>query len=419
MAELFRYQAEGVDFMRTRKRAFLWDTPGLGKTPQAIRAMDAYLGKRTGVVVIVCPASLVTNWQREIARWRCGLWSHVVVSYDKLVRGVELPREITGVIADEHHYCKSPGAKRTKATLELVARAEVAYALSGTPMPNGPWELFAVLRAFAPEVIKGKTGKLANYGQFLDRWCVTVPNPWGHYPKPVGTKNGPELKARLAPFFVRRTKAQVLKDLPPLVENNLYVDVPPDGSAAVKKLETEIGGETLQAVLDGNLRAIAHEHIARLRRLTGTLKAGAVAKIVTDELEDGLEKIVVFAHHKDALDILEGALRPFGIVRLDGSTTPHNRQAAVDAFQVDDGIRVFLSQMTSGGVGITLTAASNIVFAEMDWVPASVEQAKQRIHRIGQTESCLVRYAVLPGSLDEQMVAVLRRKMSAIGQVLS
>ena len=416
--QLFPYQVEGVAFLSARKRALMFDVPGLGKTPQAIKAADAVFGDQPATVVVVCPASLVTNWTREIERWRTGRWTATVVSYDKLVRsGYEGRPDL--VVLDESHYCKTPSAKRTKAALKLAHGALYAWALTGTPAPNSPHELFTLLRVFATPVVTDKNGKITNHLAFIRRYCLTQPNPFGIMPKVVGTKNGPELKARLQPFMIRRTKKEVLKDLPPLVQANLYVSLSPGQHAAVKRLEAELGPEAMAAVEDGRLAVLQGEHIAKLRRLTGTIKATGVADIVREELDGGLDKIVVFAHHRDVLDILEAELGAYGAVRLDGSKTGSERMDAVDQFQNFKNVQVFLGQITAAGVGLTLTAAQNAIFAEMSWVPAENEQAAQRIHRVGQKGSCLVRYAILPNSLDEQIATTLQRKMGSIAQVFA
>lgn len=417
MPELFPYQKEGVAFLATRNRALLTDKPGLGKTAQAVRAADCVLDDHEHMVVI-CPASLTENWNREINNWRQGFWTATVLSYDALVRGADVPPH-AAVVLDEAHYCKSAGAKRTKAALRLAQKAKHAWALTGTPAVNGVHELYTLLRVFAAPVVTGKNGKIATYLQFINRYCTTVPNPFGYLPKVTGTKNGAELKARLSQFMLRRAKEEVLKDLPPMVEANMFVTVDEDDLKGLRKLEREIGPHALGQVAAGNLRALDGEDVATLRRLTGTIKAGALAKMLDEELAEGLEKIVVFAHHRDVLDVLHKALHHHGLVRLDGSATLTARQAAVDAFQTDPKVKVFLGQITAAGVGLTLTAAQSAVFAEMSWVPAENAQAKDRIHRIGQTGSCLVRYAILPRSLDERIVGVLRKKTAAIAQVIT
>jgi SWI/SNF-related matrix-associated actin-dependent regulator 1 of chromatin subfamily A len=203
------------------------------------------------------------------------------------------------------------------------------------------------------------------------------------------------------------------------VEGELHVEVTPGQLKAVKALQNELPAGVLSAIEEGNVRALDGEHIAKLRRLIGTIKATAVAEVIKGELDSGLDKVVVFGHHRDVLDILCAEFDAYGVVRLDGRTSMTERQAAVDQFQTFKNTRVFCGQITAAGVGLTLTAAQSAVFAEMSWVPAENQQAAQRIHRIGQTGSCLVRYTILPGSLDEQIVDTLRRKMRGIAEVFA
>ena len=174
MTDLFPYQRIGADFLANRKRGLLTDKPGLGKTVQAIRAIDLVTGRQPARALIVCPASIVTNWTREIERWRTGTWDATVMSYDRLVRhGIDYTFDFA--VVDEAHYCKTADAKRTKAALVLAKKAGYAWGLTGTPAPNGPHELFTLLRVFAPDVLRRESGGHASYMQFINRYCTTAP----------------------------------------------------------------------------------------------------------------------------------------------------------------------------------------------------------------------------------------------------
>jgi SWI/SNF-related matrix-associated actin-dependent regulator 1 of chromatin subfamily A len=159
--------------------------------------------------------------------------------------------------------------------------------------------------------------------------------------------------------------------------------------------------------------------LARLRRLTGIAKASTTVELLQDELATGaLDKVVVFAHHREVLRTLAAGLARFGVVTVDGDTSPARRQAAIDRFQTDSATRVFLGQITAASTAITLTAACHVVFAEASWVPADNLQAAKRVHRIGQTRPVLVRFISLAGSLDEAITEVLRRKTRLLAQIM-
>lgn len=422
---LHPYQVEGARFLSAFPVALLADEPGLGKTAQAIEACRQ-IGART--VVVVCPASLRENWRREFARWWPDSGVNLIVeSYDMVARG-----RLAGIgnfdvlILDEAHYLKSRKAKRTTALLGkkcdcgedgIAAWADHVFALTGTPTPNNPSELWPLLHALAPGLIKGRNGWPRNFHSFTHRYCVVRNNGFGEVI--VGGRNLDELKRVIEPFVLRRLKADVLQDLPEITWDHLYLAAPD------VRLPTEVLHllPEIETALDehgvAGLAKIA-EHVATLRRYTGIAKAGLSADWIRDWLEgSGGRKIVAFAHHADVLDIVEDDLRATGIAvaTIRGSTPAEKRQAAVDAFQTDPDCRVFLGQIQAAGTGITLTAASDVLFIESSWVPAENEQAAMRVHRIGQDRGCVIRFATLAGSIDERIQAAVMRKTRDIEEL--
>lgn len=416
---LYPYQQVGAKFLAERKYALLADEPGLGKTAQAIAACRKHNAR---FVTVVCPASAVENWRREFVRFWPGHHYVFVRSYDRITR-TGFPHKTVGhLILDESHYLKSRKAKRTKAIFGkggLAHKAERVYCLSGTPAPNHPAEVWPMLHALAPDTIKGRNGKPRDYWSFVRRYCETRSNGFGEVI--VGGKNLAELKANLEPFMLRRKKADVLTDLPPIV----FDEVPLSSEAARKALrqveDTDEGKALAKALADGvdGLGKLAG-HFATLRRLTGVAKAPAVAEMLKDEIEGGLRKVVVFAHHTAVLQALEAAFTGAGIkcVGISGATPAGRRQAMVDTFQTDPEYKVFLGQITAAGTAITLTAASDVVFAESSWVPADNSQAAMRCHRIGQTRGVLVRFATLAGSIDERVQRAVARKTATITELM-
>jgi SWI/SNF-related matrix-associated actin-dependent regulator of chromatin subfamily A-like protein 1 len=402
----------------------LADDPGLGKTFQAIRAADSRKAKQ---VAIICPASVIGTWHAEIRKYRTSDWYFFVTSYERACRQDYDHLTVNrwdALIIDEAHYLKTLTSGRTKAVYGFTAEdglqrlpaiidcADAVWLLSGTPMPNDPSELYPHLRALAPHLVTGeRSGKIWSIFQFIAAFCETKNNGFGH--KIVGARQEAKLHRKLEGFMLRRRKADVLKDLPPLrfgevaVEGDLSA-LPPEEVAIVQKALERGGFDALKDVAG---------HVGKLRRLTGLAKLPATIAWLKDWLAGSTGKIVVFAYHKDVIAGLRDALGKQAVV-LDGSTPVAQRQAVVDRFQQDPRVRVFIGQMTAAGVGITLTAASDMLVVESSWVPAEIQQATQRIHRIGQKESCLVRFAHVEGSIDEDIQRAVARKVRMIDAVI-
>lgn len=421
--ELFPYQVEGARFLASVKRGLLADEMGLGKSAQAIAATALVNGAPK--VAVVCPASLRQNWLREFERFWPGLVSYTldVFSYDAVTRGALADWSGDVLILDEAHYLKNHKAKRTQAIFGpkcdgdggLVSRAAHVFCLTGTPTPNNPSELWAMLRAVMPASIerpmKNDALKPMAYWPFVEKFCVTQDTGFGI--KIVRGKNLPELKSRIAPFILRRKKEDVLKDLPPIRFDTLALEGkwPKECDAeswAVAKALDEQGVDGLKAM---------GPHVAQLRRLTGLAKVPAAAEWIDDFLIGSESKLVVFAHHKDVVTALAKDLDR--VVVVDGSTTPSARQAAVDAFQNSPDVRVFIGNIQAAGVGLTLTAASDVLFVESSWTPSDNQQAAMRVHRIGQRNACLVRFAMLAGSIDEDIQRAVLRKTTDIAKLFS
>lgn len=409
--ELYPYQRIGADWLASKKHALLADQMGLGKTVQAIMAAKQVGARR---IAVVCPASVRANWHREFERWWPEFGADPFVnSYNMLVRGSWYGMGPEVLIIDEAHYLKNRDSKRTKAVYGkdgLATRARRVWLLSGTPAPNNPAELWTHLHALAPGLIMGKNGKPASWWGFVNRYCKTVDKGFG--PQIVGGKNLDELKALMAPFILRRTKDEVLADLPPIRFNTLPID-------GVLPSETAHDEMLVESALETGIESLAKVamHVATLRRATGMAKLKGVIDWIKDFLESG-EKLVVFAHHRDVIRETHASLRePLRgkIALVTGDTGA--RQAEVDRFQNDPDCRLFIGQIQAAGTGITLTAASTVLMVEQSWVPAENAQAAMRIHRIGQKNACVVYNAVLAGSIDERIGDALTRKMNDLVQL--
>lgn len=448
MEKLDTYQEQGVDFLAGNFRGFLYDDMGLGKSAQAIRAADAVGAEK---ILVVCPAAARINWGREFRKFQLHDRSIslvmsssqvldraadvTIVNYDlihkRAILNQLLIRQWDIVVLDESQYLKEPDAARTMAVygprcdgeFGIVDNGFYVWPLSGTPSPNNPLELWASLYALTPQAILYQ-GKPLTWYQFLCRYCVWDTDKYGKTVVRRG-RNLKELRARMRPFMLRRLKKDVLKDLPPLRVAEWALDVQ-ESFAHVLKLEQH---PELQYAIDrlksgaspeDLLASLPSEYVATLRRVTSLVKAKAVAELMRTELAAGLDKIVLMAWHRQAIEILFEELNAAGYktVRLWGGMSPKDAQSAIDAFQDDPEVRVFVGQITSAGTAITLTAASQMMFVEMAWSPKTNEQARDRVYRRGQKNPVLIRCAYLPGSIDEAVTAVLRRKLSDINELL-
>jgi SWI/SNF-related matrix-associated actin-dependent regulator 1 of chromatin subfamily A len=459
---LFPHQVEAVGRLAQSDRYLLADDQGLGKTIVAIRAADALSARR---ILVVAPVSALRNWQREFLRFQTAprtvgiVTSKAIPDTDVLLISTDLPGrtlktlqallrlQYDVLIIDECQSLKSPKSKRTRAvygskctgTDGLVSRADAVWALSGTPAPNHPGELWAITRALWPKAITNpRTGFVLNEWAFTEQYCVTQITRWGR--RVIGGRNLPELKDRLQPYFLRRKKEDVLKDLPPR-RIVLYPLEPTTALRELRAAENTEAGKHLREILQaaeaklrlkyekpdlsydekGDLVAAiqrADHELARLWHLTGLAKADAAVRMLDQELEDQtLDKVVIFARHREVLRVLHDGLGQHGVVQVDGSTPGQTRQTRIDAFQTDPDVRVFLGQIDACSTAITLTAASNVVLVEYSWTPATNLQAIDRCHRIGQRSAVLARFLCLSGSLDEAVTTAIQRKTAMINQI--
>ena len=447
--KLFPYQDTGARWLASKDQALLADDMGLGKSAQAVRACDLVGAKN---ILVICPAAVRFNWAREFERFspmdrptclmltsrdRPASKSGVVIcSYDLSVGALGLLKTIPWdvLILDEAHYLKERTTKRTraayghnKATTGLAAHAKRTWRLTGTPAPNDASELYTHLRSAG----------IVNepFWDFTFRFCKGFDSTYGY--KITGHKNVEELKALLAPFMLRRTKDEVMTELPPIwyqevtvdrsqVElDGLFPEAQEVGAAAFvanlrvgevtlkQALEAASGPTDAMSVLEGSTTSLT-----TLRRYIAMGKVPAVANLLAEELESGaVRKVVVFGVHKCAVEYMEQHLAKFGAVSLYGSTPPAKRQANIDRFMQDPECRVFIGNVQAAGTGITLTAAHEVVFLEQSWVPAENAQAAMRCHRIGQTKPVRVRVFSLYKSVDEQVQQVLLRKAQELSKI--
>ena len=415
------YQVEGVERLLAlvetkRHAAILADEPGLGKTIQVAE----FINRRSDLlyILIVCPASLRVNWKRELDRW---LLPHLqstlhveIVSYEEVVREYIEFDEYDLIVFDEAHYLKNPEAKRTKACLALEAKTRLF--LTGTPVVNRPMDLFPILQSLGMKLSRTEFGKRYCGGKLVCiRWKPTKRYAWDF----SGASHTDELnKVLRAQVMVRRTKREVLHDLPPKIRQVIELSIPDGESPELKAAVTRMfdGMESAAANL-AELKKVAFEELSKARLDLARNKLPHVEEFVRDLLAEE-DKVVVFAHHREIIEALRIDLADYGTVSLYGGMTDAQKDAAVTRFQTDPNIRVFVGQIQAAGTGLTLTSAHTVVFAELDWVPGNVTQAEDRCHRIGQGDPVRVIHLVAADSIDARMVRALVDKQNTIDEVM-
>jgi len=412
------FQHAGVRYILDAKRCFLADEQGLGKTVQALAALeeaDAF------PAVVICPASLKLNWERETAKWlpnRSVVVIHggapVFARADVTILNYEIVRSHKDALAlarpralvlDEAHYCKNPRAKRTQAVRRLadsLPRDAMRIALTGTPVLNRPDELVSQLR------IIGRLEELGSGASFARRF------------QGMGAEQRLHWHLRRT-CFARRLKSEVLPQLP--AKRRVIVPVTLANAAEYKLAEDDVVAwlreqpldlSELDAKIAATLRAQRLAQLTTLKRLAARGKLAAARTWIADFLESG-EPLVVFAHHREVLDAL---LHTFpDAAHLLGSDSQRARDESVRAFQDPGGPQLIICSMKAAAQGITLTRSSNVCFLELDWTPAMQEQAEDRVHRIGQHDAVVAWHILAPETIDETMATVIERKRGLIGAV--
>lgn len=423
----FPFQAECLDEIDAKRgRALLSADMGLGKTPMSLW----YLARADAFpAVVVCPASVKWQWQaeamktlgvraavcegtkprvREIAGDRI-----VIVNYDILSAWLPKLRKLRPalVVLDECQYVMSPKAKRTKASRALVKRVPHVLALSGTPLVNRPIELFPTLNMLRPS-------KFTSRFAFGLEYCGARRGRWGWEYKGA-TKTEELHQLLLDTVMVRRRKADVLKDLPAKVRQIVPVDL--RDRSEYLRAESDFIAWLRRQDPNKAVRAARAEAVVKagyLLRLAAKLKCRAVHGWINEWLADSRdEKIVVFSVHRKMIEALKRNVAARSVT-VDGSVTGKDRQHAVDQFQRDRKTRVLLGNVAAAGVGLNLTAASTVAFAELPWQPGAVTQAEDRCHRIGQLGNVMIHYLVAHGTVEEKRASIIQTKQNTLSAVL-
>ena len=417
LGRLTPFQEEGLAFLLRSDRCLLADEMGLGKTVQAL-AMLAETGAYPALVV--APPHLMHNWQNEIARFvqkadGTPLRVHVIrglkpyplpqadidLMHYLLLRGWKesLPQAaIPTVIFDEVQELRHSGTEKYSAASLLAEKAGRVVGLSGTPIYNRGAEIWNVVNILDFHF-------LGDYESFTREWCYGYGNQIVAKPDLLGQK------LRDEGMMLRRTKQEVLKELPP--KRRLVMEIDSDDSV-YKKLMQPVW-ETLHQLknsrdADASQRALWEMAVETgERQATGIAKAPYVAQFVRALLDAG-ERVLLFAHHHEVMDCYRRELKAFSPAFITGKETPAMKERSVERFMTGRTDLCCISLRAAAG--LNLQRASCVVFGELDWSPAVHSQAEDRAHRMGQTDSILCYYLVSKGGSDQDMQDALGLKVS-------
>ncbi|ONI27746.1 hypothetical protein PRUPE_1G103200 [Prunus persica] len=447
-SKLLPFQREGVRFiLQHGGRALLADEMGLGKTLQAIAVASCV--RDSWPVLILTPSSLRLQWASMIQQWmnipssdilvvlsQCGGSNrsgftvvssntkgtiHLdglfnIISYDVVpkLQNLLMASEFKVVIADESHFLKNAQAKRTTASLPVIKKAQYAILLSGTPALSRPIELFKQLEALYPDVYKS----VHEYG---NRYCKG--GTFGLY---QGASNHEELHNLMkATVMIRRLKNDVLSELPVKRRQQVFLDLAEKDMKQINALFREL--EVVKAKIKAcqikeevdSLKFAEKNLINKIYTDSAEAKIPAVLDYLGTVIEAGC-KFLVFAHHQSMIDSIYQFLlkKKVGCIRIDGSIPTVSRQAYVTEFQEKDSVKAAVLSIKAGGVGLTLTAASTVIFAELSWTPGDLIQAEDRAHRIGQVSSVNIYYLLANDTVDDIIWDVVQSKLENLGQML-
>ena len=452
---LYPFQVDGAGFLRIQEQVLLADEMGTGKTVQAARALQYATGSR---YLIVCPNSMKHQWAEELGKWaevettviggtaaqrrkqfaaytegaliinweglrghsRLAGYGSIALSDKEKVPGPLNEIAFDVVIADEAHRAKDPKAKQTRALKAAAGNARYRWALTGTPIADHPGDLWSIMNFVAPH-------EYPSFSRFRDRYCLQRPTPWATEIIGLNPTHEPEFRRFFEPRFLRRTKAEVLPEMPPKRRTVRRVEMTQKQATAYRKMKKEmialvddeflIAGDPLSQL--GRLLQLASGvpeldsdgHLAGFKKPSNKLEA------VRDILDESDEPVVVFAESRRLIEFLaEEISEEVGIIS--GAVDAAARKEVVDGFQRGD-IRVCLATLGAGSEGITLTAAPRAVFVQRSFSNIKNKQAEDRIHRIGQDAEFVETIDLVSrGTVEENLLLTVAEKERRLQEVV-
>ena len=444
-AKLRNYQLEGVHWLERLRLMYLngilADDMGLGKTLQAIVAVTQFNKKKRAPSVIVCPTSLLYNWKEEFSKFNPKLkvivvdgipsqrkkmieavndFDIVVTSYSLLQKDIDhyQQNQFSYMILDEAQHIKNRGTRNAKSVKQVVAEHKMI--LSGTPIENSLEELWSLFDFLMP-------GFLSTYDRFVEKYIRVTGEEQ--------MKNLQYLRKKVAPFILRRMKADVLEDLPPVSEIVYHCQLSKTQHELYKSYAESARDELVKLVERDGFDKVQIHVLATLTRLKQICCHPAIfAKEAPEEgdsakyemllellqtLVEGNHKTVIFSQYTKMLQIMRVDFEQMGIrfVYLDGSSK--NRLDIVNQFNNDPSISVFLVSLKAGGTGLNLVGADTVIHYDMWWNPAVENQATDRVYRLGQKQSVSVYKLVTLSTIEEKIVEMQSRKKGLVKKVVS
>lgn len=443
--EPYPYQQDGIRFGLEHRRIIIGDEPGLGKTLQSIGIVDT---ANAYPCLVICPSSLKINWQREFGKFtdKSALvldnavrttWSYLltmgmhqvaVVNYESLrkyfvwdIKGgkhfrlkdvVFCPqiRMFKSIIIDESHRVKDPSAQQTIFTKGLSVGKEWIILLSGTPVVNRPEDLIAQLS------IMNRLSEFGGRAQFMADYCTDPRDKMAEPAVPLSVLS----RQLYETCMIRREKAKVLPQLPDKTRVDLYVEISnaPEYNLAAADLAEYLRQykECSDWEIRRKMRMEALVRFMTLRSLATMGKISQAVDFIRTFLDSG-KKLIVFCSLHDIVDELKKAFPKS--VTVTGRDNPANKQAAVDAFQNNPAVQLIICSIKAAGVGLTLTAASDVAFVELAWTYADCCQCEDRAHRIGQKDNVTCYYLLGRGTIDHTIYSLIHRKKSIANEIMN
>lgn len=443
--EPYEYQREGICFGLEHKRIIIGDEPGLGKTLQSIGIVDT---ANAYPCLVICPSSLKINWQREFEKFTdksalvldnnvrttwgyllsMGVHQVAIVNYESLrkffvwdIRGGKQFRlkdvvfnpqiqAFKSIIIDESHRVKDPSAQQTIFTKGLSVGKDWCILLSGTPVVNRPEDLIAQLS------IMNRLGEFGGRAKFIADYCTDPKDKTAEPAVPLS-----ELSRQLYDTcMIRREKAKVLPQLPDKTRVDLYIEIS-------NNKEYNLAAEDLAAYLQEytectdweirrKMRMEALVKFMTLRSLATKGKIAQAVDFIRTFLDSG-KKLIVFCSLHEVVDELQKVFPR--AVTVTGRDRAVNKQASVDAFQNNPNVQLIICSIKAAGVGLTLTAASDVAFIELAWTYADCCQCEDRAHRIGQKDNVTCYYLLGRGTIDHTIYRLIHRKKSIANEIMN
>jgi len=417
------HQKEAIQKLVENKKFILADDMGLGKTTSTIISALETGAKK---VLIICPASLKINWQREIENYSDRTTSiiegkkwddadFVIINYDiiknfhddkKKAESTIVKSKFDLVIVDEAHYVQNSQAQRTKLINDIGRNVERVWLLTGTPITSRPINYFNLLNLIDSPVAQ-------NWMAYVKRYCNGFQFQAGRRKiwNVSGASNLEELRDRTSPLVLRRLKENVL-DLPEKIITPVYLRLK-------SKEYEELMGEYYDwydKSGESDSLTLQFTKLTKVRQVIAEEKTKATIELCENIIEQG-KKVIVFTNFTKSLEMI---LQHFGksAVRLDGQMSQKERQLSVDNFQNDENITVFVGNIKAAGVGITLTAAEAVVMNDLSFLPSDHSQAEDRSYRYGQKNNVLVYYPIFDNTVEGIIYDILKKKKNIFETIM-